>query len=719
MEKMFIKFLVAIAFILIQCEHKEQSNAVPPTPRNIVVDTYHGVSIEDPYQYLENLDNKQVQQWFRAQNDYTRAYLDQIPGRTALLNRIIELDHSMPYTIRELTVVNDYFFYLKRNQGENHYALLFQKGKSGPPQILFDPNLDTVNLSIDYFTPSPNGAYVGIGVSQNGKEFGKLLIYEVANQQVINQLDDVRFARINWMPDESGFSYTFYPHLFHKDANQKFLWRESKWHRLGANFGDDPVLFSSKRYPELPITDIDHCLVNLEFNSEFAIGYLIHGVSRDLTLFYTKRAELLNNNKANWNIICDQFHSIQNFGLFNDQIYLLNKATNQVVTFKLGQQSIDEAKVLVEAKEDQQLMAITVQQNRLIVLAREKGKSKLLIQNLAHEGAFWVPELEGPLAYIYKICPTKNQSSLFVDCRSPINPSAYYKLDLINKTFEPLGMRYQPSNLPAIVLKTIMAESHDGVRIPITVIHKKGLALDGKRPTWLIGYGAYGSISQPIFNTKDLAWYEQGGVLAHAHVRGGGYHGKRWHDAGKLATKKNTWLDFIACAEELVKQGYTNPSKLAGQGTSAGGIMVGMAMVERPDLFSVIISRVGSSNRVRSEQRASGPSNTAEFGTVQDANKFRYLLAMDVYHNLKKGVSYPAAIITCGYNDTRVPAYEPGKFAAMLQYTSSSNLPILLRVDYTGGHKIGSNANSFQHELADRLAFMLSQMNVPIQSHFE
>jgi prolyl oligopeptidase len=255
--------------------------------------------------------------------------------------------------------------------------------------------------------------------------------------------------------------------------------------------------------------------------------------------------------------------------------------------------------------------------------------------------------------------------------------------------------------------------SHDGTLVPLSIVHKKGLKLDGTNPTLIEGYGGYAISLTPFFSPTQLAWYEQGGVLATCHVRGGGEYGEEWHLAGKGATKPNTWLDFIACAQYMSDKKYTSTPRLAGTGGSAGGILIGRAITERPDLFGAAIIDVGFLDIVRSELTANGETNIPEVGSVKTEEGFKNIYQMSAYHHVKDQTAYPAVLLTTGINDPRVDPWMPGKMTARLQAATSSGKPVLLRVDYGGGHGGGSGEKQHQEAIADRWSFLLWQFGVP------
>jgi prolyl oligopeptidase len=269
-------------------------------------------------------------------------------------------------------------------------------------------------------------------------------------------------------------------------------------------------------------------------------------------------------------------------------------------------------------------------------------------------------------------------------------------------------------DLPGFTSKEVRVKSHDGVLVPLSIIYKVDIELDGSHPTLIRGYGSYGLSRGVRFNPLNIAWLERGGVLAVAHVRGGGECGKEWHLAGQKLNKPNTWKDFIACAEYLIEEGYTSPDRIAGQGGSAGGITIGRAITDRPDLFAAALINVGALDAIRFETTTNGVPNIPEFGTVKEKDGFRGLLEMSSYHHVKDGVEYPAVMLLHGMNDPRVEPWESAKMAARLQAATASNKPILFRVEYGSGHGIGSTRDQDLAETADEWAFLLWQFGVRI-----
>jgi prolyl oligopeptidase len=354
----------------------------------------------------------------------------------------------------------------------------------------------------------------------------------------------------------------------------------------------------------------------------------------------------------------------------------------------------------------------------------------------AAKDALYVQTLDGGLSRLWRVDYKSGTSqglklpyegSAFIDVANQETDGIYY--DLIAWTKSPALFRYDsktgnstdtrlvpplPIDMSSIETTNVKVRAADGTMVPLVILYKKGLKRNGANPALLDGYGAYGiENTSPFFYPPFLAWLERGGVLAKAGVRGGGEYGEEWHLAGKEKTKPNTWRDFIACAEYLVKEGYTTPAHLAGDGASAGGILIGNAIIERPDLFGAAVDLVGLNNPLRAETTSNGVPNIPEFGSTKNEEGFKALLAMDAYSKVKKGEKYPAVLLTTGANDPRVEPWMSAKMAARLLAATASGKPILLRIDYDAGHGIGSTRQQRNEELADAFAFLFQQLGTP------
>jgi prolyl oligopeptidase len=436
-----------------------------------------------------------------------------------------------------------------------------------------------------------------------------------------------------------------------------------------------------------------------------------HGDNNEISLFTAPRAELLNGD-ISWSQLCAESDEVTDFAVIGDTIYLVT--AKQAPRFKLVEMSLNDpdmasARDIVPAGE-LVIEGVSVAADALYISAKRDGIGMVMR---------WVPDVgleglsppRGGAAYLSSITPDVPGALIYEATWT--QGGVRYAYDPDTATFADTGMIPvgEFDNLEGYVAKELVIPSHDGVMIPLTILHKEGLTLDGKNPTVVYGYGSYGSSMNVGFSATRLAWLERGGIWAIAHVRGGGEYGQEWHYAGRMETKPNTWLDLIASAEYLVRESYTSPAHLAPWGGSAGGILAGRAITERPDLFGAAIIDVGSLDTIRAETTTNGVPNIKEFGTVKDRAGFHALLAMSPYHNVRDGVEYPAVMLSHGFNDPRVEPWQSGKMAARLQAATGSDNPVLLRVDFQAGHGIGSTRDQYLQERADQFAFLFSRLS--------
>jgi prolyl oligopeptidase len=436
-----------------------------------------------------------------------------------------------------------------------------------------------------------------------------------------------------------------------------------------------------------------------------------HGDNNEISLFTAPRAELLNGD-ISWSQLCAESDEVTDFAVIGDTIYLVT--AKQAPRFKLVEMSLNDpdmasARDIVPAGE-LVIEGVSVAADALYISAKRDGIGMVMR---------WAPDVgleelfppRGGAAYLSSITPDVPGALIYE--ATWIQGGVRYAYDPDSATFADTGMIPvgEFDNLEGYVAKELVIPSHDGVMIPLTILHKEGLTLDGKNPTVVYGYGSYGSSMNVGFSATRLAWLERGGIWAIAHVRGGGEYGQEWHYAGRMETKPNTWLDLIASAEYLVRESYTSPAHLAPWGGSAGGILAGRAITERPDLFGAAIIDVGSLDTIRAETTTNGVPNIKEFGTVKDRAGFHALLAMSPYHNVRDGVEYPAVMLSHGFNDPRVEPWQSGKMAARLQAATGSDNPVLLRVDFQAGHGIGSTRDQYLQERADQFAFLFSRLS--------
>jgi prolyl oligopeptidase len=703
------------------CAISASAQNPPVAPVRNVVDEHWGVKVDDPYRYMENLKDPEVQAWFKGQADYTAGVLKSIQGRDELLARIKELDAGRPYSISGIRRMTDgRLFYSKRTVEDNLAKLYTRIGLAGEERLLIDPSTMTPpnggHYSIGFVEPSPDGRYVAYGLAASGSEQEVLRVLDVTSGKDLSDVIDrmeTAYTNPQWLPDGSGFFYSRRRQLPPEAPPTEGYKRTSAFlHRLGADPDKDPAVFAMDLWPGVTMTEEDFPGIVLPSGSDHVIGQIKHGDANQLTLYAAPLSTIATSNTP-WKMVSDVPDSVTDFAVHGDQVYLLTSRTAprfRVVRTPLENPAFASADEVLPST-NSVVRGITATKDALYVSALSGGMNQIIRMDYETATLARLQYPDGaPSGGIASA--GGNVDGIFVTTTSWTKRSGIYaydpKMNSFNETgLNPAGKYDEVSGYEAIEVE---APSHDGVMVPLSIMHKSGITLDGSNPTLLSGYGAYGSASSAFFDPQRLAWLERGGILAIAHVRGGGAYGQEWHLGGQKLTKKNTWKDFIACAEYLIEKGYTSPSKLAGQGGSAGGITIGRAITERPDLFAAALVDVGCLDAVRMETTTNGVPNIQEFGTVAKEDEFHALLEMSSYHHVVDGAKYPAVLLSHGINDPRVEPWMSGKMCARLQAATAGGKPILFRVDYQAGHGIGSTKAQYQEGLADKWAFLLWQI---------
>jgi prolyl oligopeptidase len=705
-------------------QRQTKASAPPVAPVRPVSDEYYGAKIVDPYRYMENLRDPEVQAWMKAQNDYTRATLAAIPGRQELLARIKQLDQTVPQ-VEAARYPGDVYLILKRLPTEDVFKLYIRRGMNGEDKLLVDPekialapaNQGKGRNAIMYSSPSLDMKYVAVGIAPGGSERDSEMhfIETASGRETGDIIARAWGSSPNWLPDNRSLVYTklqkLPPGAPATEIEQKV---RSYLHVLGTDGEKDPALFGYGVVASINIDPTYQAGVVTPPNSEYALGVINSGVSPN-SEFYIERVADLGKRSA-WRKLADFSDDVSDVEVHENDLYLLsyqNALRYKVLRLDARQPDIGSAELVVPPGQSV-VSSITPARDALYVQLLDGGINRVLrvpygSHSQAKEialpftGSAYVGadvRLNGALLYL-----TSWTRAFTIYAYDPATNQA------VDTKLQPRGPYDEPVGITSVEVK---ARSYDGTLVPLSITYPKNIKMDGSNPTLLDGYGAYGISSQPFFQSTGLAWHERGGVFAECHVRGGGEYGEEWHLAGKGATKPNTWKDFIACAQYLIDNKYTSPSHLAGTGGSAGGVLIGRAFTERPDLFGAILDVVGCSDMLRIETTANGLPNVPEFGSTKTKEGFDALYAMSAYHHIKPGTAYPAVMFETGFNDPRVDSWQMAKMAAELQASTSSGKPVLLRVDYAGGHGgIGSTEAQHQETLADEWSFLLWQSGAP------
>ena len=696
-----------------------QSSPAQSTPSKArvdnVTDEYFGVRITDPYRWMEDLKAKETQDWMKAQANYTDAYLKKLPLRDALLKRIEEVSNAGT-VVGGIQRRGDRYFYGKLTPGEQDRKVYVRDGLSGAERLLVDPNTyskDGKRYSITNYSPSPDGKLLAFLISPGGSEFGETRVLDVATgRETGDLLPNTRWNAASWLPDNRSFFYLKFQTLA-ADAPPTEVYKKSRVfrHFLGTKIEDDKPVFGFGVNSAIALAPEPLPSVFVPLGSKYAFASVNSGVSPNSEYWFAP-VGALEQNPIPWRKIFSLSDEVAFFAINGDDIYALTyKNTPRYKIIRLNLKNFDLAKAETAFP-----------------------ASEAIVENVsAARDALYVGTLDGGVRKIYRVdyktlkaepirLPYEGSASgggqldrdgIFFGLNSWTRAFAYFSYDPKTQTATDTKLVPPiPVDMSGIEAVDVKVKSHDGVMIPAVILQKKGLKRDGKNPTLMNGYGAYGveNIS-PFFATFLLPWLERGGVFVWTGIRGGGEYGEEWHQAGFQKTKPNTWKDFIAIAEYLIKEKYTSSRYLGIEGGSAGGILISNAIAERPDLFGAAIIQVGLNNALRAELTANGVPNIPEFGTFKTEEGFRALLAMDGYLKIKDGVKYPAVLLTHGINDPRVEPWMSAKMAARLQAASASGKPVLLRLDYDAGHGIGSTRKQANEEQADFFAFLFYQLS--------
>ncbi len=688
----------------------------PPHAKQVpVTDTYFGTKVVDDYRWIEDLGSKETTDWIKAQADYAKGVIDRIPGRDALMADFEKLDAMRPAVIGEVVRKNGRYFYKKTLPTESVGRLYYREGLNGEEKLLFDPTVGAggKSVSLSFFEPSEDGKQVAVGVAEEGSESATVRILDVDKGTFAPETISPCWGGIGgWTKDGAGFLYNLMSSSDVHDKNRE-LNTASFFHVVGADPKNDPVVLSAAKYPELKMKAEDIPIVRITDDFNWIVG-IAATVQNELTAWVAPASEL-RAPTIHWRPLLEPADDVTNLVAHGDELYLLSHKgapKYRVLETSLTHPDVAHAKVVL-AEGENTIRALNRTKDYLLATTSDGINS--YVSEYAYATGKWEPV---PLPHTGTVLvggfdATSNDAQALIT--SWTRPPQRYEFQPESKAFtvSPLDVPASFPGLDDIAVDEVQATAKDGTRVPLSILYNKRLVKkDGSANCYLSGYGAYGISRNPSFNILGLGLLNRGVVVAIAHVRGGGEKGFAWYHAGYKATKPNTWNDFIACAEYLVKNRYTRPAKLFGEGTSAGGILISRAITARPDLFGAAIANVPCANALRMEATPNGPVNTPEFGSVKDLEGFKALYAMDGMEHVKRGVKYPAVICVGGFNDPRVIVWQPAKFAAALQNATASGKPVLLQVNYDNGHFTEDKKVTFRN-FANMYAFCLWQTGHP------
>lgn len=674
-----------------------------------VSDTYHGVAVSDPYRWLEDGGDAKVQRWSDAQNAFTRSVLDALPDRAAIRARVTQLlsNDSPEYTALKARAGR--LFALEKHPPKQQPFLVVMKSpdEAARERVVVDPNaLDpSGRTSIDFFVPAPDGKRVAVSLSVGGSEDGTVHVFDVETGK---ETGDV-IPRVNggtaggsvaWSGDGRRLYYTRYPYAGERPAADLAFYQQIWQHDLGTPLAQDHYTFG-KDFPRVAEVELE-----TSPDGKRILARVAHGDGGEFEHF-------LMSPTGQWQIIAKLSDKVRHAQFGRDgNIYLLSQLgapRGKVLRLAAQDPKLEHAKLVVP-ESDAVIEHVLATRSRLYVVDLVKSPSRIRSFDAQGQPLADVPIL--PVSAASELEALEGDAFVFRN-ESYVEPPAFYAFDPKTAASRKTAL-FQSSPVSFadgdVTLET--CKSKDGTEIPMTILAPKGLPHDGSAPALLTGYGGYNRNLTPHFRAISHLWLEQGGLVAVANLRGGGELGESWHLAGNLTNKQNVFDDFAACMTRLVELELTRPSKLAITGGSNGGLLMGAMLVQHPDAFRVVVSRVGIYDMLRVENTPNGVFNVAEFGSVKDPEQFRALYAYSPYHHVVSGTAYPATLLLTGANDPRVDPYNSRKMAARLQAATSSSEPILLRTSKTTGHGMANPLSDEIEQNVDIHAFMFERLGV-------
>ena len=693
--------ILSAGLMILSCTQKQEKLVYPTTEKKIVTDNYFGTDVDDPYRWLEDDRSAETEAWVKEQNKVTFNYLDQISYRDALKDELSEIWNyeklSAPFKEGEYT------YYYKNDGLQNQYVLYRKKGDDGEEEIFLDPNTFSKDgtTSLGQVSFSKDGSIVAYAISEGGSDWRKIIIIDAETKEVLEDtLVDVKFSGISWVGND-GFYYSSYDKPEGSELSAKTDQHKLYYHKLGTSQKEDRIVFGEKekyRYIGGNVTEDDRYLI------------ISGGISTSGNRLFLKDLTKPNSKiiTIDDNIVTDTYVA-DNKGSRLFIVTNYNAPNQRMVTTDVANPTPENWKDLIPETEN--VLSISTGSGYIFAKYMVDAVSKVLQYN--YDGEL-IREIELPgIGSAGGFSGKHEDKELYFSFTNYSTPGTIYKLNPNQGDYEVYWTPEMEYNADNFESKPVFYTSKDGTKVPMIITYKKGIELNGKNPTMLYGYGGFNVSLTPSFSVANAVWMNNGGVYAAANLRGGGEYGKAWHDAGTQLQKQNVFDDFIAAAEYLIDENYTSTDYLAIRGGSNGGLLVGAAMTQRPDLMKVVIPQVGVLDMLRYHTFTAGAGWAYDYGTADDSEEmFKYLLGYSPVHNVKPGVEYPATIVMTGDHDDRVVPAHSFKFAAKLQDKQAGNNPVLIRIETNAGHGAGTPVSKTIQQYADIYGFTLWNMGI-------
>jgi len=677
-----------------------------------VRETLHGVEIADPYRWLETTDDPAVRRWTEEQNAAARQTLDAVASRDEVRRRLDELLRVGLLDVPR--VAAGAAFFLRRDADQDQPVLYVRDAGTSTDRALVDPNTLAGDrlVTIDWFFPSADGRVVAYGLSRGGDELSTLHVTDVATGEVLaDRIPDTRFCTVAWMPDATGFYYTRYPAKGSVAAGDENYDTRVRFHRLGDDPAEDPVVFGEGRPP----TDIFE--PSISHDGRWLLVHAHQGWAK--TVLFVRDL----GGDGDFRSVGEEHDAIFSGEIGGGRLYLLTNwdAPNWRV-LELDPETLDlgDARTVVGERAAAVIAETALVGSRLVTHELEDASSRVRVYGLPGGGVereVALPDLgsvQGTPGGTPGIAGEWDGDELLFGFTSFLHPPAILRCELATGAVTTFAQLDTPPRFDTESFEThqVHCRSADGTRVPIFLIHRRGLRLDGTAPVFLTGYGGFNVGMTPSWISALPLWIESGGVYAVAVLRGGNEFGERWHRDGMLDRKQNVFDDFIAAGDWLVREGYTSRERLAIGGRSNGGLLVGAVLTQRPDLCRAVVCEVPLLDMLRYHGLQIAKLWISEYGSADDPDQFRWLYAYSPYHHVVEGERYPAVLLTTALGDTRVDPMHARKMGARLQAATGSDLPILLRVDENEGHGVGKPRSKQVDSATDLWTFVFWQLGV-------
>lgn len=668
----------------------------PQTRKSDQVDNYHGVTVADPYRWLEDLDSQETASWVEAQNAVTFGYLNQIPAKETIKQRLTQLWDYEKYGIPFKQ--GNRYFYFKNNGLQNQSILYVLDSLDAEPQVLLDPNIlsNDGTIALSGMSISEDGNFMAYGLSTSGSDWQEWKVRDInTKEDLSDNLKWVKFSGASWTHDHQGFYYSRYDQPQEgKPLEEINYFQKLYYHRLGTNQSEDTLIYERPDHKEWGfngfVTEDGKYLIISVWKGTDSKNLVFY---QDLTQPNTEVIELISEFEASYSFID---HDGDIFWFTTD----LDAPRSRVIAINIHTKTPHQ--IIPEAIET--LEGVNILNNQFIADYLKDAHTQMKIFNL--DGSF-VREIELPgIGSVGGFGGKRYDTETFYSYTSFTAPNTIYRYNLLtgeSTIYRQAKVDFNPDDYET---QQVFYPSKDGTLIPMFITAKKGVELNGNNPTILYGYGGFNISLTPSFSISRLVWLEMGGVYAIANLRGGGEYGENWHQAGTKLKKQNVFDDFISAAEWLIEKRYTSTKKLAIMGGSNGGLLVGACMIQRPDLFAAVLPAVGVLDMLRFHKFTIGWAWCSDYGSPENPEEFQALYAYSPLHNLKPGTAYPATLITTGDHDDRVVPAHSFKFASALQENHIGENPVLIRIETKAGHGAGKPTDKVIEEIADQFAFL-------------